>query len=120
MGVNVLVAWLNAFEAHVRIAANKWRGLWSFARDADLIRAHADCEAADVAMSATVDAAERDAILAERWAPAYAGLCTLPAHTRRGLQIKLQVLLAEHESGASAWGDDLRRTTRAALALPPQ
>ncbi|MBR9970801.1 hypothetical protein [Magnetospirillum sulfuroxidans] len=75
---------------------------------------------AENAMAATADPDERDAILIERWVPAHAALCTLPAHTSRGLRIKLQVLLSEHEIGASAWAADLRRTIRAAMGTPPE
>lgn len=116
----MLAAWLNGFKTYLKTAANKWRDEWSFARDADLVRVYAEWMAADCAMAATTDPDERDAILTERWAPAHAALCTLPAHTPRGLRIKIQVLLSEHENGASAWGADLRRTTKAAMGIPPE
>jgi len=98
-------------------AAHDQKGQACCTSDMDLLAAHRACMAAEAAMAATSDPDLRDKILTDQWAPAYEAVCTLPARTLPGLLVKLLVVLAEHEDGASPWSVDLRQTTRAALRL---
>lgn len=117
MGVNVLRAMREHARAVFEMIKNKWHISNELSPDVALLAAAAACHDAETAMASTNDPHVRDALLRDAWVPAYAALCALPALTQDGLHIKLQALLTEHEDGASEWGADLRRTTRAALGL---
>lgn len=67
-------------------------------------------------MMAAASEAERDAICRVSWEPAYADICCLPARTWRGLAVKLDALLDEHENGDGPHSEALRDTVREALA----
>jgi hypothetical protein len=117
LGVNVLAVLGRNLVKISQTVGNKWRCLWCSTRDAELIRAHAECRAAEAAMAAIADEAEAGAILDRRWAPAYRSVSVLPATTWRGLAIKLAAAIEDLQNGATEHTPDLVRTARQALQV---
>ncbi|MCA1908781.1 MAG: hypothetical protein LDL39_10510 [Magnetospirillum sp.] len=117
LGVNVLAVWFDELKTKMTIAANKWRRTLFLSSADEIQHAYRSWLVAEAAMAATDDPDIRDAILMAQWLPAHRSLCTLPVRTKLDLNIKIQVLLSEHENGSSAYSDALRQTIRDALAF---